>query len=1068
MSLRIIRAAVGAMAFWLVLNTGLLASTFVPPQLIAPPSPTTAGTVYYWNGTAWLAFSGNTSGSQCFGESSSGVPSWVGCSGGGGGTPGGISGQIQYNNGGVFGGFTAGGDLTFSVPNFTLNTVNSGPGSFGSATATPVITVNGKGLVTASSSTTITPAIGSITGLGTGVGTILTQTANATGGLTEVSATPTVGHCLDWTSSGIADAGGACTTGGGGGTVSSGTAGQVTYYAATGTTVSGNTDMTISAGALSLGASAVQGSVVLNGATSGSTTLVPTAVAGSTTATLPANSGTVAELNLAQTFTATQTFPSGSITNAELANSTISGISLGSNLATLTISSPLTGTSYNGSSAVSIGCSTCLTGLSFPLTVSGTTTSGGIPYFSSTTVLSSSALLASGKIVTGGGAGTAPSTDANAGLSAGALSLGASGTVGSVALGNATSGTVTLQPVTGALGSVTASLPANTGTIAELNLAQTWSAVQTFNTSNLIINGGTATAGLATSTAAGVISSEANATVAQGGTNCTTASGTCLDNITAFSSTGLIDRTGAGTYSFTAPGTGVLSALAANLNTSGGIVSPTPAAAGDLIYWNGSAWTKFAGNSSGSQVLTESSAGVPSWTTPSGSGTVTSVAPGAGISTTAASGGSTAITSSGTVYLDASYIQNYLGGLQLSNDGTTPNSVLDIAAGSATDSTNTYVIKIGAFTKSTAGAWASGSGSNGMGNGLTIAASTWYHVCLGYNAGTPDVWFDTSAVCANKPSGISGSQYRRIGSFKTNGSSNILAFTQLGNEFVWAAPIVEQTNAVPPTTATLFTLAGVPTGVKVKAELRSADNCTVTGVSCSATVLFQSPDETSAVSNATGGNVDVDLAVGNTAATSTISTGVPFERRTNTSAQLRWSAAGPQDANLGVYLVTFGWIDPSLGSPGGGTSSGVTSVSNSDGTITATPTTGSVVLSLALGHANTWTAAQTFAEVLSTVSTQSGTTYTLANSDCGTEIAFSSSSAVTVTIPATLPVGCNVSMVQTGTAKVSVNGSAVTPATLHSAHSYTGTFAQWSVIGINIESNVGGSSAIAVLIGDGS
>jgi len=38
------------------------------------------------------------------------------------GIPGGSNGQIQYNNSGAFGGFTAGGDLTFAVPNFTVNT----------------------------------------------------------------------------------------------------------------------------------------------------------------------------------------------------------------------------------------------------------------------------------------------------------------------------------------------------------------------------------------------------------------------------------------------------------------------------------------------------------------------------------------------------------------------------------------------------------------------------------------------------------------------------------------------------------------------------------------------------------------------------------------------------------------------------------------------------------------------------------------------------------------------------------------------------------------------------------
>lgn len=43
----------------------------------------------------------------------------------------------------------------------------------------------------------------------------------------------------------------------------------------------------------------------------------------------------------------------------------------------------------------------------------------------------------------------------------------------------------------------------------------------------------------------------------------------------------------------------------------------------------------------------------------------------------------------------------------------------------------------------------------------------------------------------------------------------------------------------------------------------------------------------------------------------------------------------------------------------------VTSVSNSDGTITVSPSTGLVVLSLALAHANTWTALQTFGTEIS-------------------------------------------------------------------------------------------------------
>ena len=66
------------------------------------------------------------------------------------------------------------GDITLSAAGATtLATVNANVGSFGSATSCPAFTVNGKGLITAASAATCTPAIGSITGLGTGVATAL-------------------------------------------------------------------------------------------------------------------------------------------------------------------------------------------------------------------------------------------------------------------------------------------------------------------------------------------------------------------------------------------------------------------------------------------------------------------------------------------------------------------------------------------------------------------------------------------------------------------------------------------------------------------------------------------------------------------------------------------------------------------------------------------------------------------------------------------------------------------------------------------------------------------------------
>ena len=93
-----------------------------------------------------------------------------------------------------------GGDLTLSgntgtaITNATLATVNSNVGSYGSVTAVPLITVNAKGLITGVTTSTITPAVGSITGFGSGVATFLAtpSSANLAAALTDESGTNTV------------------------------------------------------------------------------------------------------------------------------------------------------------------------------------------------------------------------------------------------------------------------------------------------------------------------------------------------------------------------------------------------------------------------------------------------------------------------------------------------------------------------------------------------------------------------------------------------------------------------------------------------------------------------------------------------------------------------------------------------------------------------------------------------------------------------------------------------------------------------------------------------------------
>jgi hypothetical protein len=119
----------------------------------------------------------------------------------------------------------------------------------------------------------------------------------------------------------------------------------------------------------------------------------------------------------------------------------------------------------------------------------------------------------------------------------------------------------------------------------------------------------------------------------------------------------------------------------------------------------------------------------------------------------------------------------------------------------------------------------------------------------------------------------------------------------------------------------------------------------------------------------------------------------------------------------------------------------------------------------------TWSAAQTFGQVQGKSTTQTGTTYTFAATDCGTKVIFTSASVVTATIPASITpaagVTCNIGVLQYGSAKVFVNGSAVTPATLLSASGYTGTssFAGSEII---LELTTINSISTAVLLGNGS
>ncbi len=236
---------------------------------------------------------------------------------------------------------------------------------------------------------------------------------------------------------------------------------------------------------------------------------------------------------------------------------------------------------------------------------------------------------------------------------------------------------------------------------------------------------------------------------------------------------------------------------------------------------------------------------------------------------------------------------NYLTGLILSNAADLSHDIA-ITVGQANDSSNTVTLDLtSSLTKKIDATWVAGDNVGGLFSGL-VSSNTTYHLFLieKDSDNSIDVGFDTSLTAANIPAGYT--EFRRIGSIKTNSSDNIINFTQLGDYF-WLDVPIEDFNGNYSTSGISLTTS-IPSGLKMigifmPLFITSAGNA----------VLLSDPDgpNNAPIVNAGPASIHAGSEGGSRAFANQVFV------VTNTSGQIRQRGT---TTSTGV-IRTFGWID---------------------------------------------------------------------------------------------------------------------------------------------------------------
>ncbi|MEM8813415.1 MAG: hypothetical protein AAGF59_12415 [Pseudomonadota bacterium] len=282
-------------------------------------------------------------------------------------------------------------------------------------------------------------------------------------------------------------------------------------------------------------------------------------------------------------------------------------------------------------------------------------------------------------------------------------------------------------------------------------------------------------------------------------------------------------------------------------------------AQGDIVFRGAMGWVNLGPGTAGQFLRTNGASADPEWATPTAS---------------------------------ATFPRGHLAGLQLANNATDGEHDIDISVGECRSEDNLENLSLmAALTKRIDAQWAVGDGNGGLDVG-SVTADTWYHVFLikRTDSGVVDALYSTSATSPTLPA--SYTRKRRIGSVLADGSGNIIAFIQNGDDFSWMVPVTDVNTAVLGTAAYLYTVS-TPGGLKTKARIYATFY-----QASGAQGLLTEPDQTDTAPStaiytfSTAGGADTGQGM--------------FELWTDTSSRFRARSSADSTQFL---VTTLGWTD---------------------------------------------------------------------------------------------------------------------------------------------------------------